>query len=100
MVAQRGILHAGNGDTKQAIDDFGHVIRLNDRHAEAYFHRGIAYHEILEGKLAKEDFDKSKTIDPLCFQMLRDLRSPKSSVTFPDTRFGNTLGDQKTWIER
>lgn len=99
---QRGILFARQGDTRQAIDDFTHVIQLNKCHSEAYFHRAIAYKGFREPKLAKEDFDEVMRIDPFGFPQLRgflNLPSPKACVTFPDIRFGKTLGDQETRLE-
>jgi tetratricopeptide (TPR) repeat protein len=100
---RRGILFACRGAAGSAIDDFTHFIQLNPHCSEAYYRRALAYKENHDLHLAEKDFDLASDMDPLGFHELRrafsSMASAKACVTFPDTRFGKTLGDQQTRIE-
>jgi tetratricopeptide (TPR) repeat protein len=40
----RGNAYSGKGDLDRAIADFSEAIRLNPRHAVAFYNRGVAYY--------------------------------------------------------
>lgn len=49
---------------ESAIDDFDQVIKMNSKHTQAYYERGIAKEALVREKEAKADFDKAKELDP------------------------------------
>ncbi|MBE9048200.1 tetratricopeptide repeat protein [Pleurocapsales cyanobacterium LEGE 10410] len=62
-VLQQGIAKAKNGDYTAAIELFTKAIALNDKSAQAYYHRGLAYYDLGNIASAIADYDRSLNLD-------------------------------------
>jgi tetratricopeptide (TPR) repeat protein len=92
---QRGIIRVDAGDFALAIDDFTSVIGMDGRNFDAYYHRGLAYHETGADEKAAEDFHEAGAVDPHRFAVLQPYYlTPRHLIahpTFPDMRLAKTL---------
>lgn len=61
---KRGVAYASIGETRQAIEDFGAVIRLEPHYLFAYFNRGAALAKEGRYQAALADFDTIIKYDP------------------------------------
>jgi tetratricopeptide (TPR) repeat protein len=50
------------GNYDKAIADFSEDIRLDPKHAEAHYNRGLAYRSRGNGSKAKDDFAEAKRL--------------------------------------
>lgn len=62
----------------KSIEDFSRVIRLNKRHAHAYFRRGFAFKALKRFKEATDDFEMAKDLDPLNQKLVVNYKHMKT----------------------
>ncbi|MBQ7530022.1 tetratricopeptide repeat protein, partial [bacterium] len=71
----------GTGGIGEAMRCFNQVLKINPRHARAYFHRGMVYAKSGELRMALEDWKHTHNLDP---DILNILSEPEHSNFYKD----------------
>lgn len=62
VLALKGFLHYELDEYQNAINTYDQLLKLDDKNAEGFYYRGMAYTDLQDMKKACEDFTKAKEL--------------------------------------